>query len=210
MSDRHRVSRRASLKCLGAAGAAVVLGRAAAGAGAAEPAAGAQDEPAAKPADVAAARFGKGHNCSGAVLAAFSEPMGIDDATAVRLTSSFGGGMYVGSVCGAVTGGLMAIGLKCGGPESGVSSKAATLGRELAERFKARHRSIDCRDLTGVDLGNAVLFRTLSADMSKPENVAAAKEALGGRETRELYANCRRYVADAATIVEELIARAAK
>ena len=50
------------------------------------------------------ARFGKGHSCSQAVFSAFAEQMGVDYKTAMNVASGFGGGMYMGSVCGAVSG----------------------------------------------------------------------------------------------------------
>ncbi len=65
MNEEHSgVSRRATLKSLGAAGAVLVLGGTAAAArqGAPKPAATSQDKPAANPVDVALARFAKGHS----------------------------------------------------------------------------------------------------------------------------------------------------
>ncbi len=64
MNDEHCVSRRASLKGLGAMGAAMVLGGAAPTAqqAAAKPVPGAQDKQAPNLADVAVTRFNKGHS----------------------------------------------------------------------------------------------------------------------------------------------------
>ncbi len=65
MSEEHSgVSRRATLKSLGAAGAVLVLGGTAADARQAEPkpSAGSQDKASANPVDVALARFSKGHS----------------------------------------------------------------------------------------------------------------------------------------------------
>ncbi len=62
MSEEHRVSRRASLKGLGAMGAVVALGGVAAAQSAAQPKpAGSQDKAMPNVADVAAERFTKGH-----------------------------------------------------------------------------------------------------------------------------------------------------
>ncbi len=206
MSEEHGVSRRASLKTLGALGAAVAFcGADRSAAASPRPVSGGQDKLAADPVGVASARFMKGHNCAGAVLSAFSEPMGIDDKTAVRITAGFGGGMYVGSVCGAVTGGIMAIGLKYGGAQD---PKAQKLVREFITRFKAQHKTINCSELTGVDVNDLAIVKKLTADLSKPENLKAAKEALGGREPAQLIAGCTGYVKDAATIVNELVSQA--
>jgi hypothetical protein len=64
MSEEHCVSRRASLKSLGAVGAALVLGGAGAAArqGDPKPAAGNQDKPTVNVVDLAASRFTKGHS----------------------------------------------------------------------------------------------------------------------------------------------------
>ncbi len=64
MSEEHSVSRRASLKSLGAVGAVLVLGGPAAAARQAEPkpAAGNQDKQPINVVEVAAGRFTKGHS----------------------------------------------------------------------------------------------------------------------------------------------------
>ncbi|MDD2550794.1 MAG: C-GCAxxG-C-C family protein, partial [Bacteroidales bacterium] len=59
--------------------------------------------------------FKSGFNCSQAVLAAFSEECGISRETALKIACPFGGGIGgYGRTCGALTGGLMVIGLKYG------------------------------------------------------------------------------------------------
>ncbi len=51
------------------------------------------------------------YNCAQAVLMAFSEQAGISEDTSSKIAANFGAGMKMGSVCGAITGGLMALGL---------------------------------------------------------------------------------------------------
>ena len=51
------------------------------------------------------------YNCAQAVVIPFAENAGINAETAMKFAAGFGGGMRRGSVCGAVTGGLMALGL---------------------------------------------------------------------------------------------------
>ena len=59
--------------------------------------------------------FLSGCSCSQAVFGAFADEFGIDQQTAFRLASSFGGGMGgMRETCGAVTGMLMAAGMKWG------------------------------------------------------------------------------------------------
>ena len=97
--------------------------------------------------------FEEGYNCSQAVIGAFCEELGVDFETAMKLSSSFGGGMgRMREVCGAVSGLFMAAGLKYGYnlPEDTVSKAAHyKLIQELAESFKEKNGSIICRELLG-------------------------------------------------------------
>lgn len=59
--------------------------------------------------------FIKGYNCSQSVFAAFCDETGLDVDTALKIASSFGGGMgRLREVCGAVTGMFMVVGMKYG------------------------------------------------------------------------------------------------
>lgn len=117
----------------------------------------------------------------------------MDYQVAVKVSAGFAGGMNLGSVCGAVTGGIMAIGLKHGGVERAAQLHTSRVVREFVERFRAKHRAVNCTELLGVDLS--------TFDMSKPEVLKAAME-------KGVFAVCPRLVADAATILEELLSRA--
>ena len=56
--------------------------------------------------------MGKSHyNCAQAVVTVFAEDLHYDEEAAFKSAAAFGGGMRIGSVCGAITGGLMALGL---------------------------------------------------------------------------------------------------
>ncbi len=97
--------------------------------------------------------FEAGYNCSQAVVLAFADVMGMDEKTALRLSSSFGGGMgRMREVCGAVSGMLMVAGVLWGfdDPE-GNSAKAAHYARvqKLAGEFRGECGSIICRELLG-------------------------------------------------------------
>lgn len=101
--------------------------------------------------------FRQGFNCSQAVFAAFSEECGIDRETALKLASSFGGGMgKLREVCGAVTGMFMAAGLIYGYSDpKDAQAKAEHYRRiqEFAEKFRAENGSIVCRELLGLPKG---------------------------------------------------------
>jgi C_GCAxxG_C_C family probable redox protein len=103
--------------------------------------------------ETAVQRFQNGHSCSQAVFTALAEPMGLDYETALKVATGFGGGMgRMGATCGAVTGALMAFGLRCGGVESEAKDRTNRLVNRFAERFRERHQSLECRDLIGCDL----------------------------------------------------------
>ena len=95
--------------------------------------------------------FLSGCSCSQAVFAAFAEDFGMDPETALKLASSFGGGMGgMRETCGAVSGMLMVAGLKWGYSEVGdLDIKTAHYARvrSLVEGFKAEHSTIVCREL---------------------------------------------------------------
>lgn len=99
--------------------------------------------------------FKNGYNCSQAVLGAFAEELGMDFETAVKISSSFGGGMgRMREVCGAVSGMFMAAGIKYGyGNPKDICAKKEhyKLIQELAEKFKERNHYIICRQLLGLD-----------------------------------------------------------
>jgi C_GCAxxG_C_C family probable redox protein len=63
--------------------------------------------------EVAADRFLSGYNCAQAILYAFGPDLGLDGETALKVATGLGAGMgRRGEVCGAVTGGILALGLK--------------------------------------------------------------------------------------------------
>lgn len=95
--------------------------------------------------------FTNGHNCAQSVLLAFTDLTGLDEVTAMKISSSFGGGMgKLREVCGAVSGMFMAAGILYDeGKVPTLENKAAHYARiqELAARFRSQTGSILCRDL---------------------------------------------------------------
>jgi C_GCAxxG_C_C family probable redox protein len=95
--------------------------------------------------------FTNGYNCAQAVLLAFSDLTGLDDETAARLSSSFGGGLgRMREVCGAVSGAAMVLGLLKGYADpADPSAKKEHYHRvqEFCRRFKEANGSIVCREL---------------------------------------------------------------
>ena len=100
--------------------------------------------------------FEERYNCAQAVFITFAEELGLDSKTAFKIATAFGGGMgRKQEVCGAVTGALMALGLKHGRGEGEPKEKmdfTYQKTRELIDEFSAIHGSPRCRDLLGCDL----------------------------------------------------------
>lgn len=100
--------------------------------------------------------FKEGYNCSQAVLGAYCKELGMDFKTAIKLSSSFGGGMgRLREVCGAVSSMFMVAGLKLGytDPKDKTGKqKHYELIQLLSQRYKEKNGSIICRELLGLDV----------------------------------------------------------
>ena len=98
--------------------------------------------------------FMEGYNCSQAVLGAFCDECGLDFETAMKMSSSFGGGMgRLREVCGAVSGMFMVAGILYGYDDpKGQSEKTLHYERiqKLAQEFQKENGSIVCRELLGL------------------------------------------------------------
>ena len=83
------------------------------------------------------------YNCAQAVVSVFAEDAGYDEAACMKAATCFRGGMQIGSVCGAITGGLMALGL------AGVDDPKAA--NELFRKVREQHDGmVNCKDLLRV------------------------------------------------------------
>lgn len=140
-------------------------------------------------ADEAARCFAQGASCSQAVLAAFSQELGLPRALAFKVAAGFGGGMgRLAETCGAVTGAIMVLGLRHGATEpADRTTKERTYApvRELVARFKARHGSATCRKLLGVDISTEAGWQQ-------------------AREQQLFATRCPEFVRTAVQILEEL------
>lgn len=102
-------------------------------------------------ADKACELFAGGLNCAQSVFVAFTDVTGIDKDLAMRLSSSFGGGMgRMREVCGACSAMFMVAGILYGTGE-GFSHEDKTMHYEriqyLAAQFKEKYDTIVCREL---------------------------------------------------------------
>jgi len=103
--------------------------------------------------EVAVEKFLSGYNCAQAVLYAYGPDLGLDRETALKVATGLGAGMArQGEVCGALTGGILALGLKYGrGDQQDRSATEQTYRKtqELMAQFEQRHGSCLCRVLLG-------------------------------------------------------------
>jgi C_GCAxxG_C_C family probable redox protein len=138
------------------------------------------------PVNLSKSNFAQGFNCSQSVLLAFADELGLKPGMAARITSAFGGGVArSGRICGAVSGGLMVLGLRYGNniaTDRGAKEATYALARRYMEEFAKRHGSVDCPALLGCDIGT-------------PQGMQQARE-------RDLFTRqCSEYVADAVRIL---------
>lgn len=104
--------------------------------------------------------FLQGCNCAQSVICAYAPELGLTKETALRLASGFGGGLgRMRSVCGAVTGMTMVLGLKYGysdlqDPEQKKETYALT--QRLIKKFRACNGSILCAELLGEEEGSHI------------------------------------------------------
>ena len=95
-------------------------------------------------------------NCAQSVLSTYCLQFGLEQDTALKLATGFGGGIArFGNICGAVSGAVMVIGLKYGmGINKNIEAKENTyqIIREFSNRFQNIHGSILCKELLDCDI----------------------------------------------------------
>lgn len=136
-----------------------------------------------------AADFSQGYSCAQAVLRAFAADFGMDADLATRVAGAYGGGIArCGHLCGAVTGALMAIGLRYASTDptdQGAKEGTYTVARRFLQQFEAQFGSLDCPGLLGVDIGT-------------PDGMQQA------RQGNLFKTRCPTYVEDAVAIVMQI------
>ena len=110
-------------------------------------------------ADSAVGNFEQGFSCSQAVFGAFAESLRMDISTAMKVSDCFRGGMCMTDVCGAFTGGIMAIGLKHGRSEADDTAARDMSGKmvgKFTEQFKENTGGkLTCRNILECDMRTA-------------------------------------------------------
>ena len=98
--------------------------------------------------------FREGCNCSQAVFTAFSDVTGIEKNTALRISSSFGGGLgRLREVCGAVSGASLVAGCLWGYDnleDKTLKTAHYRLVAGMAHKFSDIFGSYICREILGI------------------------------------------------------------
>ena len=128
--------------------------------------------------DEVKARFAAGQHCAQCTLLPWAEELGYDAEELQRMAAAFGGGMFRGDTCGAVTGALIALGLVFGDDNAVMEQKTAQFQAAFRERFG----STLCREILGYDLSQpgALDAARASGNMTErcPAFVRGASEIL--------------------------------
>jgi C_GCAxxG_C_C family probable redox protein len=139
--------------------------------------------------DTAIRHFRGNFNCAQSVFSAYARDFEIEETDARRIASGFGGGMgALQKTCGAVTGGIMAIGAKYFDESDIAGSRTLVYKqvRRLVVRFEAKHGTVECFSLLGMDI--------------------TTEEGLQRARAQQLFQlKCERYVLDVCGILEELM-----
>ena len=134
--------------------------------------------------------FRTGYNCAQSVFLAFTEKIEIDEETALKLSSSFGGGMgRLREVCGAVTSMFAIAGILKGytsPTNDDEKAKHYELIQHLAKKFNEKFNTYICRELL---------------ELSEDEE----ESPIPSKRTEEYYATrpCEEFIKYAAELIEE-------
>ena len=97
--------------------------------------------------------FERGYNCAQAVAAAFADLTPLDEATVLRLSSSFGGGLgRLREVCGAASGMALIAGFLYGyddPTDKTVKANHYTRVQQMANAFVQGNGALRCADILG-------------------------------------------------------------
>lgn len=143
-------------------------------------------------AEKAVSIFNDGFSCSQAVLTAFANELGIDEETALKISYPFGGGIArTAETCGAVTGALMAIGLKFASKNSNDADEKNYLNgitKKFLDDFIAVNKTVKCKELLYCDISTEEGRKTFS-------------------ESNLRTTHCTKYVNDCANLIGTLFSK---
>lgn len=100
---------------------------------------------------------GRPHNCCESVLLTLMEYMGVKSDLIPKIATGIGAGFSLnGLTCGAISGAVMALGVKYGRKTSLENPQKTWLkADDFIEAFRVRWGATTCRELTGLDVKSA-------------------------------------------------------
>ena len=135
--------------------------------------------------------FKNSYNCSQSVFVAFADEFHLPETQCLKIACAFGAGMGRQQfTCGAVTGALMALGMKFGkGFDDNDSQKLITYQKSVTffKEFKQMHGSLNCKEL----LNNLDI-----QDDSDYQKIV---------DLKLFDLRCKRYVEDAVKIADKIL-----
>lgn len=99
--------------------------------------------------------YQEGYNCAQAVLKSANNELGLgqNEDEMLKMSMGLGVGMFMGETCGAVTGAVMALGLKYGTSTPGDKENLRKLYKQIKifeTTFREKNCSLNCKELKTV------------------------------------------------------------
>ena len=111
-----------------------------------------------KKSELAVKSFVEGNSCAQAILTTYCSDVGLSQSQAYRIGVAFGGGMgRKQNTCGAITGGVVLLGMKYGNSEAGepeLKEQTSQIVFEFISECEAALGCSSCKDLLKIDLKN--------------------------------------------------------
>ncbi len=119
-------------------------------------------------------------SCSESVLCAMAAYWGIDDPLIPRIATPFRGGLCgTQGICGAVSGALMAIGLRLGRDTADQNAQACVDTGKALLRYATDGGPLDCRAITGMDFSDAEQYKVFHDTLRGKTCVALIERCCG-------------------------------
>lgn len=128
----------------------------------------------------------KYHGCGQCTLVTFQELLGMTDALTFKAASSFCAGMFTGGTCGALSAGIMVLGMKYGRAslEEGLAGllRGALPAYQLVKWFENEFGTTVCREISGFTLDED----GLRAGIANPQAMEAGLDPGRGKRCAKL------------------------
>ena len=128
------------------------------------------------------------HGCSQAVLLTFQELLGLEDELTFKAAGPLCAGLGMGKTCGALTGGIMVLGMKYGRPriQDGLNGLLPGMGvaQRLVQRFEQEFGTTVCSEISKID--DWMDLEVVMQAVNNPEFIEREAEVVG--KTAEMVA----------------------